>query len=117
MGKITIDLSRQRSKGSLPGEIFSSGLVSDWAQARILGLLFDNLVSDLQFFCQPRLYRLAEELRTGRAIACVFGLSTVRHTKTFSKGSLIDRQVSSPRRRGSCRFMHTPIEGFDPGSE
>ncbi len=41
------------------------GLVHQRGRARIRGLLFDNLVSDLQFFCQLKTVQ-AEVLRTQR---------------------------------------------------
>ena len=90
--------------------------LSELGRARIRGLLFDNLVSDLQIFLSAKTV-LAEEWRAGpgeRSLAS--SLSTIRHTKTSNR-LMIDRQLSVASASGSCQLMHTPIEGFDPGSE
>jgi hypothetical protein len=53
MRTITPAQSVLRPSGQkIPIEFFISGLVLEKVLARIRGLLFDNLVSDLQFFCQ-----------------------------------------------------------------
>jgi hypothetical protein len=67
MSTIMSGLSRGRCPYgcSLPSEIFCSGVAELRKEPKILGseLLFDNLVSDLQFFCQPKTVQ-AEVLRT-----------------------------------------------------
>jgi len=53
IGRITVAQPGFWPSGrKFPGEFFVSGLVRQGGQVRIRGLLFDNLVSDLQFFCQ-----------------------------------------------------------------
>jgi hypothetical protein len=69
MGIITSGLSRGRCPYGcqLPSEIFCSGVAEPQKEPRMLGseLLFDNLVSDLQFFCQLKTVQ-AGVLRTWR---------------------------------------------------
>jgi hypothetical protein len=64
---IVFDLSRERvaRRPCFPGGIFVWACLGgrDGRQWLASDLLFDNLVSDLQFFCQPRLYQMAEGSR------------------------------------------------------